>query len=170
VAKIAGLTLCTAIRDQYGKDFGTVMPPNVYGPGDNFHPEDSQVMAAMIRRFHAALPSDDVVCWGSGSPRREFLFSDDVGDAVVFLLEQDRLPPMINVGTGSSVSIKELAETVQAVVGHRGQIGWDVSRPDGFPEKTMDVTKLFGMGWRPQTALVDGIGAAYNWFKRNLVN
>jgi GDP-L-fucose synthase len=168
VAKIAGLALCSAIRTQYGRDYGTVMPPNVYGPGDNFDPQNSHVMAAMIRRFHEALPDRDVVCWGTGAPRREFLFADDVGDAVVFLLEQDRLPDMVNVGTGASVSIKELAETVRAVVGHRGRIGWDTSKPDGFPEKTMDVSKIFGMGWRPKTTLEDGIRSTYDWFKQSL--
>jgi GDP-L-fucose synthase len=167
VAKIAGLTLCASLREQYGREYGTVMPPNVYGPGDNFDPQGSHVMAAMIRRFHEALPDRDVVCWGSGTPRREFLFTDDLGDAIVFLLEQESLPSMINVGTGESVSIKHLAETVQAVVGHKGEIGWDTSKPDGFPEKTMDVSKLASLGWRPRTSLEEGISVTYDWFKKN---
>lgn len=164
IAKIAGLYLCKSISEQYGKRYFTVMPPNVYGPGDNFDPESSHVMAAMIRRFHENLPDTPVTCWGSGSPRREFLHSDDVGDACVHLLNLDECPPMVNVGTGTSISIKELAETVQGVVGHKGTISWDTSKPDGFPEKTNDVSLLKSLGWSPRIGLEAGVRDAYQWF------
>ncbi|MFN3684051.1 MAG: GDP-L-fucose synthase family protein [Fimbriimonadaceae bacterium] len=166
IAKIAGLFLCDAIRRQHGRNYFTVMPPNVYGPNDNFDPETSHVLPAMIRRFHEALPDRPVVCWGTGSPRREFLHSDDVADGLLFLMRQPRVEGHINLGTGSSVTIRELAETVQRVVGHRGPIEWDASKPDGFPEKTMDVSRLFAMGWRPRIPLEDGIRMAYEWYLR----
>ncbi len=166
IAKIAGLFLCDAIRRQHGRNYFTVMPPNVYGPNDNFDPETSHVLPAMIRRFHEALPDRPVVCWGTGSPRREFLHSDDVADGLLFLMRQPRVENHINLGTGSSVTIRELAETVQRVVGHRGPIEWDASKPDGFPEKTMDVSRLFAMGWRPRIPLEDGIRMAYEWYLR----
>lgn len=168
IAKIAGLTMCEAISRQYGRRYFTVMPPNVYGPGDNFDPEGSHVMAAMIRRFHENLPDTPVTCWGTGSPKREFLHSDDVGDACVFLLGLDEVPSMVNVGTGSSISIKELAETVQRVVGHKGSVSWDTTKPDGFPEKTNDVSRLRGFGWTPKISLEDGIRDAYEWFRSNV--
>jgi len=120
----------------------------------------------VIRRFHEALPDRPVVCWGTGSPRREFLHSDDVADGLLFLMRQPRVEGHINLGTGSSVTIRELAETVQRVVGHRGPIDWDSSKPDGFPEKTMDVSRLFAMGWRPRIPLEDGIRMAYEWYLR----
>lgn len=166
IAKIAGLFLCDAIRRQHGRNYFTVMPPNVYGPNDNFDPETSHVLPALIRRFHEALPDRPVVCWGTGSPRREFLHSDDVADGLLFLMRQPRVEGHINLGTGSSVTIRELAETVQRVVGHRGPIDWDSSKPDGFPEKTMDVSRLFAMGWRPRIPLEDGIRMAYEWYLR----
>jgi len=166
IAKIAGLFLCDAIRRQHGRNYFTVMPPNVYGPNDNFDLETSHVLPALIRRFHEALPDRPVVCWGTGSPRREFLHSDDVADGLLFLMRQPRVEGHINLGTGSSVTIRELAETVQRVVGHRGPIDWDSSKPDGFPEKTMDVSRLFAMGWRPRIPLEDGIRMAYEWYLR----
>ena len=170
IAKIAGLTLCDTLHEQYGRNYFTIMPPNVYGPGDNFDPKTSHVIGALIRRFHEHLPGDDVTCWGSGTPRREFLHSDDIGDACTFLLMQDNLPHrMINVGTGFSVTIKELSETVQKVVGHQGAIHWDTTKPDGFPEKTMDVTRLHDLGWKHRISLEDGLRDAYNWFKENVV-
>jgi GDP-L-fucose synthase len=168
VAKIAGLTLCQALRRQYGRDYFTVMPPNVYGPGDNFDPENSHVMAAMVRRFVEADPDADVTCWGSGTPRREFLFVDDLADACVHLLGLEDLPDYLNVGTGESVTIKRLAETVQAAAGHRGRIQWDTTRPDGFPEKTMDVRRLTALGWSPKTSLEDGIRRTVEWFRQSL--
>lgn len=169
IAKVAGLFLCDAISRQYGRNYFTVMPPNVFGPGDNFHPTDSHVIGALIRRFHENLPDKTVTCWGTGSPKREFLHSDEVADACLFLLGQDRVEGHVNVGTGTSVTIKELAETIQRVVGHRGKIEWDTSRPDGFPEKTMDVSKINALGWRSQMRLGAGLEGAYEWFLRNAV-
>ncbi len=168
VAKIAGLYLCDAISSQYRREYFTVMPPNVFGPGDNFHPEHSHVIGALIRRFHENLPDKPVTCWGTGSPKREFLHSSEVADACVFLLESDRVNGHINVGTGSSITIKQLAETIQRVVGHSGEIRWDRSKPDGFPEKTMDVSKLNALGWRAKMPLEDGLRDAYEWFKANV--
>lgn len=168
IAKIAGMTLCDAIKKQYCRDYFTVMPPNIYGPGDNFDPQGSHVMAAMIRRFHENLPDTPVVCWGTGSPRREFLHTDDAADACVFLLGLLDVPSMVNVGTGTSISIKDLAETVQKVVGHKGAISWDTSMPDGFPEKTNDVSRLRALGWTPKISLEDGIRDSYEWFKSSL--
>ena len=168
IAKIAGLALCQALRRQYGRDYFTVMPPNVYGPGDNFDPENSHVMAAMVRRFVEADPMADVTCWGTGSPRREFLFVDDLAGACVFLLGLDDVPDTLNVGTGEAVTIRRLAETVQAVARHRGQIHWDTSRPDGFPEKTMDVSRLTALGWRPKTSLEDGVKRTVEWFRQSV--
>jgi GDP-L-fucose synthase len=167
IAKIAGLYLCDSIAKQFGRNYFTAMPPNVYGTYDNFDLKTSHVLPALIRKFHEARPDKPVEAWGTGNPRREFLHSDDVADAVHFLLQQPKVEGHVNVGTGSSVSIRELAETIQSVVGHKGQIQWNTSMPDGFPEKTMDVTKLFGMGWRPKIALRDGIAASYEWFKAN---
>jgi GDP-L-fucose synthase len=167
IAKIAGLYLCDSIAKQFGRNYFTAMPPNVYGTYDNFDLKTSHVLPALIRKFHEALPNNPVEAWGTGNPRREFLHSDDVADAVHFLLQQPKVEGHVNVGTGSSVSIRELAETIQSVVGHKGEIQWNTSMPDGFPEKTMDVAKLFGMGWRPKIALRDGIAASYEWFKAN---
>lgn len=169
VAKIAGLVMCEAISRQYGRNYFTVMPPNVYGPGDNFDPETSHVLGALVRRFHENLPGSPVVCWGSGSPRREFLHSDDVAAACVFLMQNQFEERMINVGTGFSVTIRELAETIQRVVGHTGAIEWDTSKPDGFPEKTMDVSRLHGLGWKHQISLEDGIRDTYSWFKNHVL-
>ena len=168
VAKIAGLVLCDAIRAQYGRNFYTVMPPNVYGDRDNYDLQTSHVLPALIRKFHEALPDRPVTCWGSGNPRREFLHSTDVARACAFLLGQERVEGHIHVGTGTSVSIRELAETIQRITGHRGEIVWDQSMPDGFPEKTMDVSRIFAMGWRPKLTLEQGIESAYTWFKANV--
>lgn len=167
VAKIAGLVLCESIQRQYGRNYYTIMPPNVYGDRDNYNLQTSHVLPALIRKFHEALPDQTVTCWGSGTPRREFLHSDDVADASVFLLGQEKVEGYLNVGTGSSVSIRDLAETIQRIVGHQGPIEWDTSMPDGFPEKTMDVSKLFALGWRPKVSLEDGIRGAYAWFLAN---
>lgn len=168
IAKIAGMTLCESIWRQYGRNYFTVMPPNIYGENDNFDPEGSHVMAAMIRRFHEALPHKDVTCWGSGSPRREFLYVDDAADAILFLCESDLSWRTVNIGTGVSVSVKELAETVQSVVGHTGSIGWDTTRPDGYPEKTNDVSRLTGLGWSPTVGLEEGIRRTYRWYLENI--
>ncbi len=165
IAKIAGLYLCNALSKQYGRNYFTVMPPNLYGPNDNYDLKTSHVLPALVRRFHEALPDTPVKCWGTGAPRREFLHSDDAADAIVFLMEQERPVGHINVGTGKSVSIRELAEAVQKTVGHKGAIEWDTSMPDGFPEKTMDVSKLFGMGWRPKISLEEGLRRTYEEYK-----
>lgn len=169
IAKIAGLFLCDAIRKQYGRNYFTAMPPNVYGPNDNFDLKTSHVLPALVRKFHEALPDKPVECWGTGRPRREFLHADDVADALVFVLEREQMPfGHLNIGTGSSVSIRELAETVQSVVGHKGPIEWNTSMPDGFPEKTMDVAKLFSLGWRPSISLVEGLKRTYGEYKQTL--
>ena len=167
VAKIAGLFLCDAIAAQYGRNYFTVMPPNAYGDRDNYDLQTSHVLPALIRKFHEALPNRPVTCWGSGKPRREFLHATDIADACVFLLGQQKVEGHVNVGTGTSVSIRELAETIQRIVGHTGPIEWDTSMPDGFPEKTMDVQRLFSMGWRPKLSLEQGIRSAYGWFLEN---
>jgi len=168
VAKIAGLVLCDSIRKQYGKNYFTVMPPNVYGPGDNYDLQNSHVLPALIRKFHAAKRAGDasVTAWGTGSPRREFLFSDDVADAIVYLMGREQVPTMVNVGTGTSISIRELAETVRRVVGFEGEIVWDTTKPDGFPEKTNDVTRLAELGWQAKRSLEEGIALAYAAFQR----
>jgi len=167
IAKIAGLYLCDSIRRQYSRNYFTAMPPNVYGTGDNFDLKTSHVLPALIRKFHEAREAGNtpVTCWGTGNPRREFLYSDDVADALVFLMEQESVTGHINIGTGTSVSIRELAETVQRAVGHTGEIVWDTSMPDGFPEKTMDVNKLYNLGWRPKLPLEAGVQQAYAWFR-----
>lgn len=166
IAKIAGLYLCDAIAKQHGRNYYTVMPPNVYGDNDNFDLKTSHVLPALIRKFHEAKLDGNrtVECWGTGSPRREFLHSEDVADACAFLLGLDRVEGMVNVGTGSSVSIRELAELIQRTVGHSGEISWNTQYPDGFPEKTMDVSKLTAMGWKPSLTLDAGIRKAYDWF------
>ncbi len=168
IAKISGMIMVEALHEQYGRNYFSVLPPNVYGPGDNFDPVHSHVLGALIRRFHENRPNSPVVCWGTGTPRREFLHCDDVADACLFLLKQSELPARsINVGTGTSIAIKDLAGMIQKIVGHTGPIEWDSSMPDGFPEKTMDVTRLFGMGWRPKIAFAPGLAEAYEWFKTN---
>jgi GDP-L-fucose synthase len=175
IAKIAGIRLCDAYNRQYGTNFIAGMPTNMYGPGDNYHPENSHVLPALIRRFHeakeAGLPS--VTCWGSGKPLREFLYSDDLGDACIFLLEnvnyQDlafadksgTIQSHINIGSGLEVSIKELAETIANVVGYKGDILWDTSKPDGTMRKLMDSTKITNLGWSPNRSLYEGIQLSY---------
>lgn len=163
VAKIAGLVLCESIRKQFGRNYFTVMPPNIYGPGDNYDLQTSHVLPALIRKFHEAKLAGNapVTCWGTGSPKREFLYSDDVADAIVHLMKLDSVPDMVNVGTGVSISIKNLAEVIQRVVGHTGEIQWDTTKPDGFPEKTNDTSRLTGLGWRPSRTLEEGIALAY---------
>ncbi|MCH7903664.1 MAG: GDP-L-fucose synthase [Armatimonadetes bacterium] len=168
VAKIAGLYLCDAISKQYGRNYFTVMPPNVFGPGDSFHPEHSHVIAALIRRFHEHLPNKTVTCWGTGSPKREFLHSDELADACLFMLGREKVEGHVNVGTGTSITISELAETIQRITGHTGEIEWDTSMPDGFPEKTLDVSRLRCMGWQAKRPFEDGLREAYEWFKANV--
>lgn len=168
IAKIAGLYLCDAIRKQHGLNYFTAMPPNVYGPFDNFDLKTSHVLPALIRKFHEALPEMAVEVWGSGTPKREFLHSDDVADAIIFLLAHGSAEGHVNVGTGQSITIAELAQAIQRVVGHQGPINWNRSMPDGFPEKTMDVTKLHGLGWKHKISLEEGLISAYSWFKANV--
>ena len=166
VAKIAGLKLCQYYRKQYGVVYHSAMPTNLYGPGDNYHPENSHVLPALVRRFHEARESRtrEVVAWGSGTPRREFLHVDDLADACAFLLGQANPPDWVNVGTGTDVTIRELTEIVAEVTGFRGKVRWDASKPDGTPRKLLDVSKLSALGWRSSIALRDGISATYQAF------
>jgi len=169
IAKIAGVKACEAIRKQYGKDFVSLMPTNLYGPHDNFDLQSSHVLPAMLRKFHEATPNGDAVSlWGSGTPMREFLHVDDMAQAVVFAVEHVLPEHLYNVGTGTDVTIKELAETIQAIVGHTGKIEWDSSKPDGTPRKLMDSSKLNALGWAPKYSLKSGIEHTYAWFKSNL--
>jgi GDP-L-fucose synthase len=163
IAKIAGLKLAQYYRRQYGVLFHSAMPTNLYGPGDNYHPQNSHVMPALIRRFDEARAAGQpsVGAWGTGSPRREFLHVDDLADACAFLLRQDNPPDWINVGTGTDVTIRELTETVAAVVGYRGTIAWDPSKPDGTPRKLMDVSRLSHLGWTARIGLREGIERTY---------
>jgi GDP-L-fucose synthase len=166
IAKIAGLKLCQAYRRQYGSDFISVMPTNLYGPGDNYHPENSHVVAALIRRFHEAKVKSvpTVVVWGSGSPRREFLYVDDFADACVFLLKNYSGVQFINVGTGEDITIAEFARLIAEVVGFCGEIIFDPSKPDGTPRKLLDVSRLSAMGWKATVALRSGLADAYAHF------
>lgn len=170
IAKIAGVKLCQAYRRQHGDDFISVMPTNLYGPGDNFHPEYSHVPAALLRRFHEAKQSgaEQVVVWGTGRSRREFLHVDDLADACVFLMKRYSDEPHINVGTGEDLPIAEFARLVAEVVGYRGEIVYDRGRPDGTPRKVVDVSVLTGMGWTAPTPLKAGLRAYYEWFLDNI--
>ena len=169
IAKISGVKLCQAIRKQYNKDFVSLMPTNLYGPNDNFDLQTSHVLPAMIRKFHEAKENNhsDVTLWGSGSPMREFLHVDDLANAVVFALENVLPDYLYNVGTETDVTIKELAETIQSQVGHKGNINWDSSKPDGTPRKLMDSSKMMQLGWRPTYNLKTGIANTYSWFLEN---
>jgi len=163
IAKIAGIKMAEAYRSQYGCDFVSVMPTNLYGPGDNYHPEYSHVVAALIRRFHEAKLAGhpNVVVWGTGTPRREFLYVDDMADACVHLMKSYSDSGMVNIGTGEDVTIAEFATIVAGVVGYTGTISYDTSRPDGTPRKLLDVSRLTKLGWRAHTSLQDGIRLAY---------
>jgi GDP-L-fucose synthase len=163
VAKIAGIKLCQAYRRQYGADFISVMPTNLYGLGDNYHPEHSHVPAALIRRFHEAKVSGapSVVVWGTGRPRREFLAADDLADASVFVMKHYSGDGFLNIGTGEDTTIAEFARLIAEVVGYRGDIVFDTTRPDGMPRKLLDVSKLAALGWRAKTPLRDGLKVAY---------
>ena len=163
IAKIAGIKMAEAYRSQYGADFISVMPTNLYGPGDNYHPEYSHVVAALIRRFHEAKVSgaSDVAVWGTGTPRREFLYVDDLADACVHLMKTYSSEELVNIGTGEDITIAEFARVVAKVVGYTGSISFDPSRPDGTPRKLLDVGRLAKLGWRARTSLEDGIRLAY---------
>jgi GDP-L-fucose synthase len=171
IAKIAGIKLCEAYRRQYDRDFISVMPTNLYGPGDNYHPEHSHVVAALIRRFHEAKINNapTVVVWGTGTPRREFLYVDDFADACVFVLKNYSALQFINIGVGEDITIGEFTRTVAEVVGFRGEVTYDASRPDGMPRKLLDVSRLSALGWRATTPLRDGLMKAYNDFLTNAV-
>ncbi len=167
IAKIAGIKMCEAYRDQYGCNFISVMPTNLYGLNDNYHPQNSHVLPALIRKFHEAKlnGSTTVEIWGTGSPLREFLFADDLAEAALFLMENYNEKQFVNIGYGSDLSIKELALIIKKVVGFNGNLVFDTSKPDGTPRKLMAVNKLFDLGWKPKTKLEDGIAIAYNDFK-----
>lgn len=175
IAKIAGIKLCESYNRQYGTDYRSVMPTNLYGPGDNFHPENSHVLPALIMRFHEAVKNQipEVVIWGSGKPMREFLYVDDMAAASLFVMDLDKdsyqreTQPMlshINVGSGTDVTIRELAETVARVTGFKGRLAFDASKPDGSPRKLMDVSRLARMGWQASLSLEQGIKKTYAWF------
>lgn len=166
VAKIAGKEMCDAYRRQFGFDAFTIMPCNVYGVGDNFDPVGSHVAAGLMRRFHEAklAGATEVACWGTGSPLREFIYADDLGDACLFLMTTYTEGGMINAGSGQEVTIRELAQTIRDVVGFEGALTWDESKPDGTPRKLMDNSRLQAMGWAPQTRLRDGLAEMYRWF------
>jgi GDP-L-fucose synthase len=163
IAKIAGIKMVEAYRSQYGADFINVMPTNLFGPGDNYHPEYSHVVAALIRRFDEAKVSgaSNVVVWGTGTPRREFLYVDDMADACIHLMKTYSNQDLVNIGTGDDISIAEFARVVATVVGYTGEISFDPSRPDGTPRKLLDVSRLAELGWRARTSLKDGIKMAY---------
>lgn len=166
IAKIAGVLQVQAIRRQYGLPYISAMPTNLYGPGDNFHPTQSHVLPALIRRFSEAVETgaDTVTCWGTGTPRREFLHVDDMAAACLFLLENYDDPSPVNVGVGEDVTIAEIAETIARVVGYTGAIEWDTTKPDGTPQKLLEVTKLSRLGWKHQISLNDGLATTCAWF------
>jgi GDP-L-fucose synthase len=170
IAKIAGIKMAETYRSQYGSDFISVMPTNLYGPGDNYHPEYSHVVAALIRRFHEAKISgaSDVVVWGTGTPRREFLYVDDLADACVHLMKTYSSSELVNIGTGEDITIAEFARIVAAAVGYNGGMSFDTSRPDGTPRKLLDVVRLSKLGWRATTSLQDGIRLAYQAYLNEL--
>ena len=166
LAKIAGIKLCQAYAREYGKIFISGMPTNLYGPNDNFDLHSSHVLPALIRKVHEAMAGGEksLPVWGTGTPRREFLHVDDLADACLFLLESYDSPEIVNIGCGEDLTIRELAETVCAVLGFQGELVFDTSKPDGTPRKLLDMTKLFALGWRPTIPLRDGIRDAYQWF------
>ncbi len=171
IAKIAGIKLCDAYRNQYGCNFISVMPTNLYGYNDNYHPENSHVLPALIRKFHEAKTANlaHVTVWGTGSPLREFLFADDLADACYFLMQEYNEAGLVNIGTGHDISIKDLALLVKEVVGFSGNLVFDTSKPDGTPRKLMDVTKLHTLGWKHRIELKQGLALAYQDFLKNYV-
>jgi GDP-L-fucose synthase len=172
VAKIAGIVMCQKYNEQYGTNFISAMPSNLYGPGDNFNLKNSHVLPALIRKFHEAKEKgrDSVELWGTGAPKREFIYIDDLAKACLFLMNNYNDSEIINIGTGEDVSIKELAEIIKEKTGFNGEINWDTSKPDGTPRKLLDVSKLKALGWEPSTSLEKGIESTYEWFLDNLDN
>ncbi len=170
LAKITGVKTCQAIRNQFGKDYVSLMPTNLYGTHDNFDLNSSHVLPAMMRKFHEAKENNNapVTLWGSGTPMREFLFVDDMAAAVVFALENKLPDYLYNIGTGEDLTIHVLATTIQKIVGHQGEIIWDASKPDGTPRKLMDISKMHDLGWKHQVNLEEGIAITYNWFLENI--
>jgi GDP-L-fucose synthase len=166
VAKIAAIKLCQAYRRQYGCDFISAMPTNLYGPGDNYDPQSSHVAAAMQVKVHRAkvTGAKSIEIWGSGTPRREFLYVGDMADAVVFLMKRYSAEPHINVGTGTDITIRELAELAARIAGWQGEFVYDRSKPDGMPRKVMDVSRLSGLGWKAKVSLEEGFSSAYRWY------
>lgn len=169
LAKISGLRYCQYLRRQYGADFISVMPTNLYGPGDNYHPEHSHVLPALIRRFHEAKISNapSVTCWGDGSPLREFLYVDDLADLCVMLMDRYSEEITINAGTGKEITIRELTEKVARIIGYEGAIEWDTTRPNGTPRKLLDISRAKALGWEPSVSLDEGISMAYDDFLTN---
>jgi GDP-L-fucose synthase len=167
IAKLAGIKMCQAYRKQYGCDFISVMPCNLYGERDNFHPTNSHVIPALIRRFVEATESNapSVTCWGTGNARREFMYVDDMTDALVFLMNNYSDENIINIGYGMDFTIRELVETIADLVQYKGAILWDTSKPDGTPKRMLDSTKLFNLGWKPKISLEEGLTKSIEWFK-----
>jgi GDP-L-fucose synthase len=172
IAKITGVKTCQAIRKQFDKDYVSLMPTNLYGTYDNFDLNTSHVLPAMMRKFHEAAANNHapVTLWGSGTPLREFLFVDDMAEAVVFALENKLPDYLYNIGTGVDLTIKELAETIQKITGHQGEIIWDATKPDGTPRKLMDISKMHDLGWKHKIDLEEGIQMTYDWFVKNVEN
>ena len=170
IAKIAGLKLCQYYRKQHGALFHSAMPTNLYGPGDNFHDGNSHVIPALLRRFHEAKvnASPEVVCWGTGTPRREFLFVDDLAEGCMHLLQAENPPDWVNLGTGTDVTIHELVNLIKDVVGYEGEVRWDTSKPDGTPRKLMEVSRMKALGWEATTPLDAGLRIAYQAFLEHL--
>ena len=166
LAKIAGIKTCQSYNQQYGTNFISAMPTNLYGINDNFHPENSHVLPALIRRFHEAklADSESISIWGTGNPRREFLHSDDLADAVLFLMENYNDSEIVNVGCGEDQTIRVLAETISEVVGYSGSLAFDSSRPDGTPQKILDISKIRVLGWTPEIPLIKGLEQVYQWY------
>ena len=177
VAKIHGIEMLKMYNKQYGFKGVSIMPCNLYGMGDNFHPENSHVIPGLIRRFHEAKadvvedtpPTPTVECWGDGTPMREFMYSDDIADACVFAMDHYENAELINVGSGEDVSIKELAETIASVTGYKGQIVWDTTKPNGTPKRPLDYSKISALGWKPKHKLREGLEKSYQWFLENCV-
>lgn len=169
VAKIAGIKMCQSFNEEYGSNFISVMPTNLYGPNDNFKLEDSHVLPALIRKFHEGKINNkkEVVLWGTGSPKREFLFVEDLADALIFLMNHYDHSEIINIGVGKDLNIKELSEIIKKIVGFKGKVVWDSKKPNGTPRKLLDITKLNKLGWKAKTPFEEGVKKTYMWFKEN---